>query len=42
MTMMNNSGDDKQQVAGPDDASCIIWAYGMFFTSFFSMQFCII
>jgi hypothetical protein len=22
--------DDEQQAAGPDDASCIVWAFGMF------------
>jgi len=24
-------GDDEGQAAGPDDASCILWAFGMFF-----------
>ena len=42
MTMTNNSGDEEQWVAGPDNATRIVWAYGMFFlsqsTSFFCMQ----
>ena len=28
---MNNGGDEEQWVAGPDDATGIVWAYGMFF-----------
>ena len=27
----NNGGDEEQWVAGPDDATHIVWAYSMFF-----------